>query len=234
MLNPMTNEQESLLHFRNSRDSDNAKQRRGGMCESLAELATSELFWLVGIAWLLLVVVSGAGYVLVLGGICVWSTQNCDATIEINNQVITALFTAINLYAMPSRTIRALSLFGADGGPPDAPRNLLHESYDPTTFYHLPWSSRAWIASLLFVSALSQFVNQAFHAVYRSYGASMTLPGAVWDNAFFFASLLTMLVGLGVESWEESRLRAAANVSFPPTASTALAARVRAAFAKSE
>jgi hypothetical protein len=223
----MADEQESLLH---SRDPDNVKERRGGVCESLSELATSEVFWLAGAVWLLLVVVSGAGYVLVLGGVCAWSTADCDTTIEINNQIITALFTAINLYAMPGRTIRVLSLFQAARSPPQVQRSLLRESYDPTTFYHLSWTSRAWIASLLFASALAQFVNQAFHAVYRSYAASMTLPGAVWDNAFFFLSLLTMLVGLGLEGWEEARLRAAAAAAYPPTASTALAARARAAF----
>ena len=108
-------------------------------------------------------------FLLPLMGACTLGTASCHSVIEASNQILTALFTAINAYALPSRLGRFYATFGSvptgqdwrGVDVPSAPgKTLLAESYDPTSFYHLPFGSRAFITSALLISALSQFVNQ--------------------------------------------------------------------------
>lgn len=208
------------------------------------------MFWYCGIIWLLLVIAFGGAFVLPLLGACTLS--DCDSFINMSNQVLTGLFTAINLYAFPGRFARLWSLVaygevGVDAFGDSVPDNrnpkvLLAESYDPSTFYHFSKLNKWFIVFMLLTSAIAQFVNQVvyyyrflcfmlclihivvlfkgFHIFYSTYTASNTWPGVLWNNLFFLISLVTMVIAMAYEGYQDSKLRSIEAEKFPPTAST--------------
>jgi len=48
----------------------------------------------------------------------------------------------------------------------------------------------------------------------------MNYPGVLWNNVFFLISLVTMVIAIAFEGFEDSKLRSQAPNKFPPTAST--------------
>jgi len=211
--------------------------RKSYVFDPFLPFLTSSVWFYFGGLWLLLVIASGGGFVLPLLGACTLSTASCHTLIEVNVQILTALFTAINLYAFPSRWNRFNGLFGEHGGetgidwrgvqvPTSETRSLMQESYDPASFYHIDWTNRLIITSLLLTSALAQFVNQVFHCIYDTYDEAMTWPGSLWDNLFFGLSLVTMLLGIILEACYDSSVRK--SKSFPPTAAHVVVERIQA------
>jgi hypothetical protein len=133
----------------------------------LIRVLNHSIFWYCGIIWLFLVIAVGAAYVLSLLGACTLS--DCQSFLNLNNAILTGLFTVINLYALPGRLARSLALLhgksGADGFKNEVPNNsypkdLLAESYDPSTFYHFTASKKILLVVLLLTSAFAQFINQ--------------------------------------------------------------------------
>jgi hypothetical protein len=201
--------------------------RKTSIFDPLLPCLTSPVWFYLGGLWLVLVIASGGGYVLPLLGACTLSAASCHTVIEVNIQILTGLFTAINLYTFPGRWNRFYGLFGEHWGttgvdwrgvhvPSDEERSLLQESYDPASFYHVGWTNRLLITSLLLTSALAQFANQVFHCIYNTYEEAMNWPGNLWDNLFFLISLSTMLIGIIVEAYCDSAVRE--GKSFPQTA----------------
>lgn len=155
----------------------------------------------------------------------IWSGSGCLSTFSeatcdsINNymvQQLTVCFTLISLYALPVRTARIISLFGESKTgydfhgritPRPGPRSIMAETYDPCSYYHIDYAPRCVIATLQFVSAITQFIDQAFHLKYASWASSQSMPGLLWDNLFFLTSLSTMLSGLAIEAYLDGRVR---------------------------
>ena len=176
---------------------------------------THSCWWSVGIIWILAVIISGGAYILTLAGVCgTWSTSTCERFEEWQIQFLTILFTAINLYVLPTRLARLEDVCGWGcvraclTDEPCVKRSLMAESYDPASFDSLSWSTRCSITLLLIISTLAQYVNQIFHVLYWTYDAAMHYPGDLWDNLFFLISLATMLAGIVVEGCADRSLRA--------------------------
>ena len=174
----------------------------------------SNFWWYAGVAWILVVIVSGGGYILTLAGVCTsWSLTQCESFEEMQIQILTAAFTAINLYAFPSRLARFEDCLGSGcvrGCLRDEPvdeRSLMAESYDPSSFDALTWSTKVAVSTLLIISSLAQFVNQVFHGIYFTYDDATHWPGDLWDNLFFLLSLATMVAGIIVEGIGDFELR---------------------------
>lgn len=143
------------------------------LCASVLRVIELPVFWYLGVAWIIGVVASGSALVLdLIPGVCQFKNDaDCDRFMNLNTQILTALFTAINLYALPGRMLRVWglcgSLYGVDGidyngreTPTHDRRSLLLDSYDPQSFFHIPWKRRALIAGSMLMSAISQFANQ--------------------------------------------------------------------------
>jgi hypothetical protein len=212
----------------NAAPSENDETRSCPGCNSIFNIIELQVFWYFGALWLLAVITSGAGFLLTLMGVCSESTAWCHSFLNTNNQILTGLFTVINLYVLPGRVLRVWGL-GMNGSPrgkfsPD--RSLLAESYDPASFYQIPFGPRAAISFLLVTSSLCQFVNQGFHVRYDKYEEAMRWPGVFWNNIFFMLSLLTMVIAMGLEGFEDAKVRAKWPEKFPPTASVLITERL--------
>lgn len=154
--------------------------------------------------WILAVVVVGAFWVLLLLDWVRLTTEDLQHSWENTSaQTLCALFTAINLYALPFRLARLVGLFGFKYA------LIGRVGYDHRSlpakepFYLIPYWDRTIIVGLWLASAFTQFANQATRIVYATYMESMEMPGVVWTNVFFGASLLTC-VAAGVKEglWE--------------------------------
>mmetsp|Transcript_460 Transcript_460/g.592 ORF Transcript_460/g.592 Transcript_460/m.592 type:complete len:147 (-) Transcript_460:187-627(-) len=142
MSNPIRNDEDEESHTLIQQTTT----ENDSILKSIIYLCNFPIFWYAGALWLFLVLVSGAGYILALLGACTMTTTQCHSFININNAILTGLFTAINLYAFPGRFSRMLGLcmFGEQGidyTGSSVPNNkskktLLAESYDPSTFHH--------------------------------------------------------------------------------------------------
>lgn len=185
--------------------------------DSVFALASAMCFLKVGGIWFSLVLASIAS-LLWSGSLCsdTYSSATCDSINNYMVQQLTCLFTLISLYSLPVRTARFLSLCGESKTgfdfhgrptPRPGPRSLMAETYDPCSFYHIGYGPRCVIATLQFVSALAQFVDQGFHFKYASYASSQSMPGLLWDNLFFLTSLIAMLTGLAIEGCFDAQVR---------------------------
>mmetsp|Transcript_45779 Transcript_45779/g.92397 ORF Transcript_45779/g.92397 Transcript_45779/m.92397 type:complete len:237 (-) Transcript_45779:282-992(-) len=204
-------------------------QRTCPGCDSIFSIIELPVFWYIGALWLLAVLTAGAGFLLTLMGVCGASTAWCYSFLNTNNQILTALFTAVNLYVLPGRTLRAWGVVSGNGSPRcsfSPQRSLLAESYDPESFYHISWGLRASISFLLILSTFSQFVNQGFHVYYATYETSMRWPGVLWNNLFFLISLATMVAAMGLEGFEDIKVRTKWPRKFPPTAAVIVTERL--------
>lgn len=156
-----------------------AKSSTQSALKSIIYILNYSIFWYCGIIWILIVVAVAGAYILSLLGACTLS--DCNSFINFDNQMLTALFTAINLYAFPGRLARMWALFahGSENGVDafgdsvpnkDYPKGLLAESYDPSTFYSFSWIDKCALVFLFITSAISQFINQVKDkALFRSF-----------------------------------------------------------------
>lgn len=150
-------------------------------CSLSMRIVEHPMWWCLGLGWAFFVVCSGAALVLLqIPGACLSKTQGqCNKLLNISIQLLTVCFTLISLYALPGRIVRVWGLFGNLYGvtgkdwrgvevPYQYRRSLLLDSYDPPSFYKIPWSRRATISFFWLFCALFQFANQVFHAVFSN------------------------------------------------------------------
>lgn len=137
--------------------------------KSIIYVLNHSMFWYFGIIWVLLVVSIAGAFVLTMLGGCTLS--DCNTFGNMDSTILTVLFTLINLYALPVRVARLYTLiyhgsavgvdvYGEIVPNLQRPKELLAESYDPSTFYHFSWMKKCVLVFLLMMSAIAQFVNQ--------------------------------------------------------------------------
>lgn len=249
--------EENANPMSNSKFTDQSRQANGSIQQQLNTCPTLDrifdfcalpIFWYAGIVWLVGVVVTGALLVfLLIPGVC--NTQGsgpkelyCRQFSSDNIQVLLALFTAINLYGFPLRCARLYAVlrypdrsgidFRGNIVPTERPRTLLEESYDPSTFYYMAWSTKLSISVALLLSTLAQFVNQVFRLMYNTYMLSNKYPGTLWCNLFFAMSFFFMAIGGGIEGSADGKIRAEYPDKFPPIAPMVIGAKIMALFSK--
>jgi hypothetical protein len=185
--------------------------------DGIFNVASLSIWLKVGGLWMTVVFIS-ITTLFWSGSIClhIFVDDTCDSIQNYMVQQLTVLFTLISLYALPVRTARILGLFGESKTgydfhgritPRPGPRSLMTETYDPFSFYHISYGPRCLIATLQFVSAIAQFIDQVFHLKYASWASSQSMPGLFWDNLFFLTSLITMLSGLAFEAYFDRQVR---------------------------
>lgn len=202
--------------------------------------------WLVwGVLWVASVLGFGAVFVFeFLLGVCAQTESECEWTANFCVDVLTYVFTMINLWALPGRLARmySLTLENASMGRFDylgrkVPRgdwnSLVQVSYDPGMYYTFPRDKRLQIAWLLVVSAFAQFANQVFHLEYRTYNTAFEeMPGVLWCNLFFSLSVLTVVPAVLIEAVAEERVRRESPGVYPNTLTMVLLERAKGCLAQ--
>lgn len=158
----------------------------------------------LGIVVLVLVIADGALFFFFLMG---WQTlcnnparTNCEPRNSVYNasiQVLTGLFTVMAVLSFPWRLTQASHAFGWNRRARNSTlvgRDLYGvPSHD--VWYHIPRCHRQGITSLLVMSCILQYLNQASRILFRTYQQQSTFPGTMYVNLFFAASFLTAFAG---------------------------------------
>lgn len=183
--------------------------------DGLLRILDGPFFQYLGLLVLFLVVVDGAFFFFLLMG---WHAMcddpkrtDCDPRNWWYNfavQFLVALFTYMNVFAMPWRCTQLLHIYGWSS--PQRNNDVGHDLYgfrSKDIWYHLPLGARGGITLSLFTSSITQFFNQASRIVFYNYELQDTSPGNIWVNVFFVSSMLSAGVGGAWLIVEETKIR---------------------------
>lgn len=175
------------------------------------------LFW-IGVVVMILIIADGAFFFFLLIGahqMC-QSRTDCEPRNYWYNwsiQFLNVLFTYLATISLPWRVSNAAHLFGTR-----RKSTIGLDVYGQPSeeiWYHIRQNKRRCIVICLLANSMTQYANQASRVVYYNFELQDSVPGSIWTNVFFVASMVFAGIGGFTQLNEEKKLRKDCPERFP-------------------